>query len=79
MIVFRLILEHQTVVLVTGMSSKMASILSQKWLTIFCQKVQNFVYFGSYDFVQISPACGPNTYQTMYGETVDFQCQHQQR
>ena len=22
--------------------------------------------------------CGPNTYQTMYGETSDFQCQHQQ-
>ena len=44
----------------------------------FCQKAQNVVYFGPYDFVQISPACGPNTYQTMYGETSDFQCQHQQ-
>ena len=75
MIVFRLILKHQTIVLVTGMSSKMASILSQKWLTIFCQKAQNFVYFGPYDFVQISPGCGLNTYQIMYGETLDFQVQ----
>ena len=31
-----------------------------------------------YDFVQLSPACGPNTYQIMYGETSDFRCQHQQ-
>ena len=30
--------------------------------TRFCQKAQNFVQFGPYDFVQISPACGPNTY-----------------
>ena len=78
MIVFRLILKHQTIVLVTGMSSKMASIPSQKWLTIFCQKAQNFVYFGPYDFVQISPACSPNAYQIMYGETLEFQCHHQQ-
>merc|ERR1712240_255136 len=45
----------------------------------FCQKTQNFVYFGPYDFVQISPACGPNMYQIMYGETFNFQCQHLQR
>ena len=34
-------------------------------LIIFCQKA-NFLkkYFVSYDFVQISPACGPNTYQS---------------
>ena len=42
----------------------------------FFQKAQNFVLFGSYNFVQISPACGPNTYQIMYGETLNFQCQH---
>ena len=24
--------------------------------------------------VQISPACGPNTNQIMYGESLDFQC-----
>ena len=28
------------------------------------------MYFGPYNFVQISPACGPNTYQIMYGETL---------
>ena len=78
MIVFRSIVYHQTIVLVTETSSKMASTLCQKWLTIFCQKAQNFVYFGKYDFVQISPACSPNTYQIMCGETLDFQCQHKQ-
>ena len=56
----------------------MASTHCQKLLTIFCQKAQNFVWLGPYEFVQISPACGPNTYQIMYGETLDFQCQHQQ-
>ena len=55
----------------------MASTLCQKWLTIFCQKDQNFIYFGPYDFVQISPA-GPKTYQIMYEETLDFQCHYQQ-
>ena len=29
------------------------------------------------DFVQISPACGLNTYQIMYGEILDFRCQRQ--
>ena len=62
MIVFELIFKHQTVVSVTGTSSKMASTL--------CQKAQNSVLFRSYDFVQISLACGPNTYQIMYGETL---------
>ena len=33
---------------------------------------------GPYDFVQNPLACGPNTYQIMYGETLNFQCQHQQ-
>ena len=39
-----------------------------------------FLHFGRYLF-QISPACGPCTYQIqiMYGETLDFQCQHLQR
>ena len=55
----------------------MASALCQNLLTMFCQKTPNFVWFGLYDFVQISPACGPNTYQIMYGETLDSQCQHQ--
>ena len=29
---------------------------------VSCQKAQNFMSFGLCDFVQISPACGPNTY-----------------
>ena len=74
MIIFRLIVEHHTFVFVTETSSKMVSTLCQKWLTIFCQKAEKFVYFGRFDFVQISPACSPNTYQVMYGETLDFQC-----
>ena len=39
----------------------MASTLCQILLTIFCPKAQNFVWFGPYDFVQIPPACAPNT------------------
>ena len=35
-------IKHQKVVFVTGTSSTMASTLSQKRLTIFCQKAQNF-------------------------------------
>ena len=54
----------------------MASTLCQKWLTTFYQKDQNFVQFRPYDFDQILPACGPNTYHIMYGETSDFQRQH---
>ena len=53
----------------------MVSTLCQKWLIIFCQKDQDF---EPYDFVQISPAYSPNTYQIMYGETLVFQCQDQQ-
>ena len=45
---------------------------------LVCKKGQNFVQFEPYDFVQILPAYGLNTYQIMYGETLDFQCQHQQ-
>ena len=56
----------------------MASTLCQKLFTIFGQKTQNFVWFRPYDLVQISPARSSNTYQIMYGETLDFQCQHQQ-
>ena len=61
----------------SGTSSKMASTLSHKRLTIFCQKSQNCVYFVQFGFVQISSACGSNTYQIMYGEISDFQCQRQ--
>ena len=54
-----------------------------KWRTFskmvnhFCQKAQTFVYFVPCDFVQISTTCGSNTYQIMYGKTLDFQCQRQ--
>ena len=40
MIVFKLIVQHQIIVLVTETSSKVASTLCQKWLTIFCQKAE---------------------------------------
>ena len=65
------------IVYVTETPSKMASTLSQNWLTVFCQKAHFFKYFLPLDIVQISSACGPNTYQIMYGETLDFQCQRQ--
>ena len=55
----------------------MASTLYQKWLTIFFQKAQHFVYFVPWDFVRISPARGSNTYQIMYGEISDYRCQRQ--
>ena len=36
-------------------------------------KSLQFVQFKPYDFVLISPTCGPNTYyQIMFGETLDF-------
>ena len=76
-IVFQLVPYHQIIVYVTETSSRMASTLSQIKLTIFCQKAQNFVHLLPYDFVQISPACGPNNYQIMYGEILDFRCQRQ--
>ena len=69
MIVFELIFQHQTIVSVTETSSKMASTLSKVVNHFFCHKAQNFVWSGLYDFVQISQACGPNSYEIMYGET----------
>ena len=30
---------------------------------VFCHKAQTFVHFGPYDLIQISTACGLNTYQ----------------
>ena len=72
MIDLKLIFKRRIIVYFTETSSKMASRLFQKWLTIFSQKAQNFVYFRPYDFVQTSPALGPNTHQIMYGKTIDF-------
>ena len=58
------------------MSSKMASTLLSSNIAnqYFCQKALTFANFVAYDFVQISPyaACGPNTKQIMYGETLDM-------
>ena len=53
MIVFQLL--YRTIFNVTETFFKMASKLPQKWLTIFCQKAQNFVYFVPYNLVNISP------------------------
>ena len=50
MIVFRLIVYHQTIVLVTERFSKMASTLCQKWLTIFCQKAQKIYVVPTIQF-----------------------------
>ena len=62
MIVIQLILLNtRTTVYVTEKSSKMASLLSQKWLTIFATKLI-FLYFVLCDFVQISPVCSLNIY-----------------
>ena len=58
----------KTIVLVTKTSSRMASTLCPKWLTSFCQqnsKVSIVWMIKPYDFVQMSPACGPITYQIM--------------
>ena len=41
--------------------------------------IQKIVYFRSFDFVQILPACNPNTYQVMYGDSLNFQYQHLQQ
>ena len=38
----------------------------------FCQKAQNFEFFVLYDFVQMLPACGPNTYQNMCGKFLEI-------
>ena len=52
-----------------------------KWRQHFFKKIlpksSKFVYLVPYDFVQISPACGPNIDQIMYGETLNFQRQRQ--
>ena len=40
-----------------------------KMVNHFLSKSSIFCIFGPYDFVQISPASGSNTYQIMYGET----------
>ena len=39
-------------------------------------KRSNFVWFGLYDFIQISLSCSTNIFNGMYEETSDFQGQH---
>ena len=48
-----------------------------KMVKHFLAKRSAFGIFRTLRFVQISPACGPNTYQMMYGQTLNFQCQCQ--
>ena len=36
----------------------------------FLSKCSNFIHFGLYDLVQISPACSPKRYQILYGNTL---------
>ena len=45
----------------------------------FGPKPPNFIHFEQYDLVQISPVCGPTTYQIMHKKNLDLQCQHLQR
>ena len=47
--------------------------------SFFCQKVPHFLHFGPYDLIEISSPCSPITCQIMYGEILDFWCQHLQR
>ena len=62
-------LKHRTIVDVIGTTFKMASTLSEKLKILFT--LYHLILFT------ISPVYGSNTYQTMYGETLDFQCQCQ--
>ena len=64
----------ETIVSVSETSSKMVV----KKVNNFLLKSSTFLKFEPYDFVQISPICGPNTYHIMYGDTLDFWCQHHQ-
>ena len=43
-----------------------------KMVNHFWSNSSKFSIVRTYDFVQISPARGPNTYQIMYGETLDI-------
>ena len=46
--------------------------IRKPFFSFFFQKAQNFVQFGLYDLVQISPAWDPSTYQIMYAEALAF-------
>ena len=66
-----IIFLHQTIVLDTGPSSKMASTICQKYMTPFPQKAENLILFGLSNNAQILLACGMNTY---YGITNEISC-----
>ena len=74
MVVFKLIVSHQTIGLLFQLQNGV-NVLSQMVFKnpVFGQKAPNFVNFGPYDFVQISLACGTNI---MCEEILDFQYQH---
>ena len=77
MVVWKIIVYHQIIVSATESSYKMAvKALSKMGLKEldFLSKNSDFVHFGLYNLFQILPACIPNTYQIMYGETLDLQC-----
>ena len=58
-----------------GVKALSQLVLRSSCCCCFGQKAQDFVHFGLYDLVQMSPACGQNTYQILlYGETLNFQC-----
>ena len=75
MVVYKLIDYYQINASDTETSYKMAPTPCQKRVLKdlgFLSKSSNSVHFGRYDLVHISPACSPNTYQIMYGETFDL-------
>ena len=68
MIVFQLKYQHRTIDYGTETSSEW-----KKNVKRFLPKSSKFcIYILPYDFVKISAACGPDTYQIMYEETLDF-------
>ena len=74
--VFGFIFLHQTTVLATETSSKMASTLRQNWVTPSCRNAENFMLFRLSNSVQILLACGINTSYGITNGISEFQCQH---
>ena len=75
MIVFKLICKHQTIVSVAETSSKMTSTLCQELLTIFLSKSTKFCMVQTIRFCSNSTSMW-SKYHIIYGESLDFQCQH---
>ena len=68
MVDWKLIVYHQLIVSATETFYKMASMICQKWFKKprYLSKSSNFVHFGLYDLVQISPAFSPNTKRKIF-------------